>query len=70
MFANRLLIAKVVMFLHQAVEQRFLRGAPHLLELERLQFAQRIFDLSLIDQHRLRPGSVRQRIMPHVTDRR
>jgi hypothetical protein len=30
------------MLLHQAVEQRLLRSAPHRLELERLQFAQRI----------------------------
>ena len=28
-----------------------------------------IFEGSLIDQHRLRPGSVCQRIMPHVTNR-
>jgi hypothetical protein len=68
--SNRLLVAEIVMFLHQAVEQRLLRGSSHRLELEWLQFAQRIFDGSLIDQHRLRPGSVRQRIMPHVTDRR
>src|ERR1035437_2151894 len=33
-FANRLLIAKVVMFLHQAVKQRLMRGAPHLLRSE------------------------------------
>ena len=39
------------MFLHQAIEQRFLRGSPHLLELERLQFAQAIFDGCLVDQH-------------------
>ena len=70
LLSHRLLVAKIMMFLHQAVEQRLLRGAPHRLELERLQFAQSIFDRSLIDQHRLRPGSVRQRIMPHITDRR
>jgi hypothetical protein len=69
-FANRLFIAKIVMFLHQTVEQRLLRGAAHLLELERLKFVQRIFDGSLIDQHRFRPGSLGQRIMPHITDRR
>jgi hypothetical protein len=45
-------------------------AAEILIELERLKFAQRTFDLSLIDQHRLRSGSMRQRIMPHVTDRR
>ena len=70
MLPDRLFIAKIVMFLHQAVEQRLLSGSPHLLELERLQFAQRIFDGSLIDQHRFRPGSLCQRVMPHITDRR
>jgi hypothetical protein len=35
-FAHRLLVAEIMMLLHQAVEQRLLRGAPHLLELDRL----------------------------------
>ena len=34
MFADRLLIAKIVILLQQAVEQRLLRGAPHLLKLQ------------------------------------
>src|ERR1039458_3255811 len=68
--SNRLLVTKIVMLLHQAVEQRLLRAATHLLEFERLKFVQRIFDGTLIDQHRLRPGSVCQRIMPHVTNGR
>jgi len=63
MLPDWLFIAKIVMFLHQAVEQRLLRGAPHLLELERLQSAQRVFDRSLIDQHRFGPGPLCQRIM-------
>ncbi len=58
------------MFLHQAVEQRLLRSAPHLLELQRLQFAQPIFDGSGVDQHRPRTGTPGQRIMAHVTHRR
>jgi hypothetical protein len=37
------------MLLHQTVEQRLLRAATHLLELERLKFVQRIFDGTLID---------------------
>jgi len=64
-----LFIAKIVMFLHQAVEQRLLRGAPHLLELERLQSAH----ASSIGVLSISTGSGRplcQRIMPHVTDRR
>src|SRR5215510_13909721 len=35
--ADRLLIAEVVILLHQAVEQRLIRGASHRLDLNRAQ---------------------------------
>ena len=37
LLADRLLIAQVMMLFHQAIEQRFVPRAPHLLKLERLQ---------------------------------
>jgi hypothetical protein len=36
-FSHRLLVAEIVMLLHQAVKQRLFRGAPNLLELQRLE---------------------------------
>src|SRR6266851_946212 len=39
--AYRLLVAQVVILLHQAVEQRLFRRAPHQLELDRPHLAQR-----------------------------
>ena len=41
--AHRLFVAQVVMLLHQAVEQRLIRAAPHLHELQRLDLAQTAF---------------------------
>jgi hypothetical protein len=41
---------------------------PNLLELQRLEMAQPVFYGRGIDPRRLRPDSVRQRIMPHVTE--
>jgi hypothetical protein len=35
LLADRLLIAQVMMLFHQAIEQRFVPGAPHLLKLDR-----------------------------------
>src|SRR5260370_34895964 len=37
LLADRLLIAQVMMLFHQAVEQRFVPRAPHLLKLDRLK---------------------------------
>ena len=68
--SNRLFIAKIVMLLHQAVEQRLLRVRRTCSNSSGCSLRNAIFDGSLIDQHRLRPGSVCQRIMPHITDRR
>ena len=58
MFAHRLLVAEIMMFLHQTVEQRLFPGAPHLLKLQRLELAQRSFHGRGIDQHRLRAAPV------------
>src|SRR5437899_896008 len=42
-FSHRLLVAEIMMLLHQAVKQRLFRSAPNLLELQRLQAAQPVF---------------------------
>src|SRR5580698_8866941 len=39
-FADRLFVAQVMMFFHQAIEQRLVRGTPHLLKLQWLQVPQ------------------------------
>ena len=48
--ADGLLITQVVMFLHQTVEQRLIASAPHLLDLDRQEPLQSVFDWSRIDQ--------------------
>jgi hypothetical protein len=68
--SDRLLIAEIVMLFHQAVEQWLPAGAPYLLEHQRLGSAQPGFDRRGVNQDRLWPGSVCQRIMPDVTHRR
>jgi hypothetical protein len=40
MFSNRLGVAKIVVLLQQAIEQRLFRHAPYLVKLQRLDFAQ------------------------------
>jgi len=47
-----------------------LNNAPHLLKLQRLKVAQPVFYGCGIDLRRLRPGSLGQWIIPHVTHRR
>jgi hypothetical protein len=59
-----------MVLLHQAVKQWFFAGAPNLLKLQRLEVAQPVFYGRSIDPRRLRPDSLCQRIMPHVTHRR
>src|SRR5208282_407621 len=46
-------VAEVMMLLDQAVEQSLLGGAPHLLQLDRLELAQGAVDGRRIDQHRV-----------------
>ena len=71
MFAHRLLVAEIVMLLHQAVEQRLVGGAPNLLELQRAQFASVSASIGVgVNQHRRRPCALGQWIMPHVIHRR
>ena len=41
MLTHRLLVAQVMILLHQAVEERLAGRAPHRLQLDGLQFAQR-----------------------------
>ena len=65
--ADRLFIAQIMMFFHQAVEQRLVGGAPHLLKLQRLEVPQAIRYGRGVQQHRCRARSFRQRIMPHVS---
>src|SRR5215471_572612 len=48
MLADRLFIAEVMVMLHQAVEQRLISGASHLLDRDRPQVLQYSFDLCLI----------------------
>jgi hypothetical protein len=69
-FSRRLLVAEIMMFLQQTVPQRFFPGAPHQLELQRLEVAQTVLNGRGINPHRLWPGPVGQRVMPHITHRR
>jgi len=51
MFTHRLLVAEVVMLFHQAVEQRLIGSAPHLLELDRADVFQPGFNRRLVQPH-------------------
>ena len=51
--------SQVVMLLHQAVEQRLVGRAPHLLNLDRTQRAERHFQRRRVDQHGFRPRTRR-----------
>jgi hypothetical protein len=68
--SHRLLVAKIVMLLHRAVEHPLLRRAPYLLHLQRLQVAQPILERSSVDQYRFRTGPSRKPIMAYIADRR
>jgi hypothetical protein len=48
------------MLLHEAVEQRLPAGAPHLLEHERLEVVQTVFNRRGVNRNRLRSGSLGQ----------
>src|SRR4030095_10818565 len=52
-FAYRLLIAKIVMLFHQAVEQRFVGRLSNLLQKDRTNGAEWCVELRHVDQHRL-----------------
>jgi hypothetical protein len=54
-FPYRLLMAEIMVLLHQAVKQWFFAGAPNLLKLQRLEVAQPVFHGRGIDPRRLRP---------------
>ena len=56
------------MFFHQAVEQRLIGSAPHLLELDRADVLQLGFDRRLVQQDRRRARALRQRVVPLVGD--
>ena len=58
------------MMLHQAVEQRLIGGASHLLELDQSQVLQFSFDQCLVQQHRRGTSTVGQRVVPFVGHRR
>ena len=58
------------MMLHQAVEQRLIGRASHLIEFDRSQVLQFSFDLCLVQQQRRRPSTVDQRVVPFVGYRR
>ena len=53
--AHRLLIAEIVILLHQAVEQRLFRRAPHLHKFKRSETAKRSANRTVIGDHRLGP---------------
>src|ERR1017187_5043108 len=59
MLAHRLLVAQVVVVLHQAVEQRLIGGAPHRLDLPRAQSRKRHGQRRGVEQDRLGPGTRR-----------
>ncbi len=70
MLAHRLLVTEVMMMLDQAIEQRLIATAPHLCELNGIQFFQGHFDRCLVQQHRLRARTMGQRVVPLVGHRR
>jgi len=61
-FPYRLLIAEVVILFDQAIEQRLLRAAPHLLNFQRQQFTQGSTYCSCIGYHWFGPPPIRQRV--------
>jgi hypothetical protein len=70
MFTHRLLVAEVVMLFHQAVEQRLISSAPHLLEFDRADVVQLGFDRRLVQQDWRRARALRQWVVTFVGDRR
>src|SRR5215471_21501934 len=57
--ADRLFVAQVMMLFHQAVEQRLVGGAPHLLKCQWLESPQAIRYGRGVQQHRCRTRSFR-----------
>ena len=56
------------MLFHQAVEQRLIGSAPHLLELDRADVLQLGFDRRLVQQDWRRPRALRQWVVTLVGD--
>jgi len=59
-----------MMLFHQAIEQRFVRRAPHLLKIDRLQLMQPLPDRGRVDQHGYRRPAFRQRVRRGIAYRR
>ena len=69
-FAHRLFIAKIVMLLHQAVEQRLVGRLSDLLQRDRADVGERAVERRRVDQHRLWPLAPSQGIGRPETNRR
>src|SRR5204862_1228815 len=69
-FPDRLFVAEIVILLEQAVEQLFLRRAPHRAELQRLNLAQLDLQRPRINGNQRGLATVGQRIKRNLPNRR